>query len=77
MKKKLLFVACFLIFFCFSYAQTAITYYNLARSKVKLQDYKGAIATAEQSMTIAKDEKNDNYIKLNEKLIAEAKKEGK
>lgn len=45
-----------------------------AKIQMKLKDYKGAIATAEQSMALAKAEKSDDYVALNEKLIAEAKK---
>lgn len=44
-----------------------------AKIQVKLKDYKGAIATAEQSIELAKEAKNDDYIALNQKLIAEAK----
>ncbi|MCC6691098.1 MAG: DUF2911 domain-containing protein [Bacteroidia bacterium] len=45
-----------------------------AKIQMDLKDYKGAITTAEQSMAMAKEAKSDDYIKLNEKLIAEAKK---
>lgn len=45
-----------------------------AKIQMKLKDYKGAIATAEQSLTKAREAKNEDYIKMNEKLIAEAKK---
>lgn len=45
-----------------------------AKIQMKLKDYKGAIATAEQSMALAKESKSDDYVALNEKLIAEAKK---
>jgi hypothetical protein len=41
---------------------------------MKLKDYKGAIVTAEQSIAMAREAKNDDYVKLNEKLIEEAKK---
>ena len=41
-----------------------------AKIQIKLKDYKGAIASAEQSMALAKEEKNDDYVKLNEKLLA-------
>lgn len=44
-----------------------------AKIQVKLKDYKGAIATAEQSIALAKEAKNDDYVAMNEKLIAEAK----
>ena len=45
-----------------------------AKIQLKLKDYKGAIATAEASMAKAKEKKNNDYVALNEKLIAEAKK---
>ncbi len=45
-----------------------------AKIMLKLKDYKGAIAAAEQSMALAKEDKNDDYVKMNENLIAEAKK---
>lgn len=45
-----------------------------AKIQVKLKDYKGAIATAEQSIALAKEAKNDDYVAMNEKLIAEAQK---
>lgn len=45
-----------------------------AKIQVKLKDHKGAIATAEQSLALAKEAKNDDYVKMNEKLIEEAKK---
>jgi tetratricopeptide (TPR) repeat protein len=45
-----------------------------AKIQVKMKDYKGAIATAEQSIALAKEAKNDDYVKMNEKLIEEAKK---
>jgi len=48
-----------------------------AKIQMKLKDYKGAITTAEQSLALSKDAKNDDYIKMNEKLIEEAKKGGK
>ncbi len=44
-----------------------------AKIQMKMKDYKGVIATAEQSLALAKEDKNDDYVKLNEKLIAEAK----
>lgn len=44
-----------------------------AKIQVKLKDYKGAIATAQQSIALAKEAKNDDYVAMNEKLIAEAK----
>jgi tetratricopeptide (TPR) repeat protein len=45
-----------------------------AKIQLKLKDYKGAITTAEASMAKAKEQKNNDYVALNEKLIAEAKK---
>lgn len=44
-----------------------------AKIQHKLKDNKGAIATAEQSMAIAKADSDDNYVRLNEKLIAQIK----
>jgi tetratricopeptide (TPR) repeat protein len=48
-----------------------------AKIQLKLKDYNGAIATAETSIALAKDAKNDDYVRMNEKLIEEAKKGGK
>ena len=45
-----------------------------AKIQLKLKDYKGAVATAEQSIALAKEAKNDDYVAMNEKLIAEAQK---
>lgn len=45
-----------------------------AKIQLKLKDYKGAIASAEQSMAVAKDQKADEYVEMNMKLIEEAKK---
>lgn len=45
-----------------------------AKIQMKLKDYKGATATAQQSMALAKEDKNDDFVKLNEKLMAEAQK---
>ncbi len=44
-----------------------------AKIQMKMKDYKGAVETAQKSMEIARAEKSDDYVKLNEKLIAEAK----
>lgn len=44
-----------------------------AKILVKMKDYKGAITAAEQSLALAKEDKNDDYVKMNEKLIAESK----
>lgn len=48
-----------------------------AKIQMKQKDYKGAIATAEQSKALAAADKNDDYVAMNDKLIAEAKKGGK
>ncbi|WP_400191853.1 DUF2911 domain-containing protein [Hymenobacter sp. B81] len=45
-----------------------------AKIKLKLKDYKGATASAEQSRKLALDAKNADYVKMNDDLIAEAKK---
>lgn len=45
-----------------------------AKIQLKLKDIDGAIKTAEQSILLAKEDKDDAYVKNNEKLIAEAKK---
>ncbi|MES2286520.1 MAG: DUF2911 domain-containing protein [Bacteroidota bacterium] len=45
-----------------------------AKIQLKLKDYKGAVATAEQSIVLAKEAKNDDYVAMNQKLIAEAQK---
>lgn len=45
-----------------------------AKIQAKNKDYKGAIATAEKSIALAKEAKNDDYVRLNEKAIAEWKK---
>lgn len=45
-----------------------------AKIQLKLKDYKGAVTTAEQSIVLAKEAKNDDYVAMNEKLIAEAQK---
>jgi len=44
-----------------------------AKIQFKLNDLNGALATAEQSLAKAKENSNDDYVKLNEKLIAEIK----
>ncbi len=49
-------------------------YHLKAKIQNKLKDTKGAIETAQRSMELAKEDKNDDYVKLNEKLIGEAKK---
>ncbi|MCC2548145.1 DUF2911 domain-containing protein [Hymenobacter sp. BT175] len=45
-----------------------------AKIKMKMKDYKGAMASAEQSRKLALDAKNADYVKMNEDLAAEAKK---
>lgn len=45
-----------------------------AKIQMKMKDYQGAIETAEKSLASAKLDNSDDYIRLNEKLIAEAKK---
>ena len=45
-----------------------------AKIQKKMNDTKGAIASAEQSMALAREDKNEDYVKLNEKLLAELKK---
>ena len=44
-----------------------------AKIQLKLKDIDGAIKTAEQSIVLAREDKDDAYVKYNEKLIAEAK----
>lgn len=45
-----------------------------AKIKLKQKDYAGALASAEQSRTLALDAKNMDYVKMNEQLMIEAKK---
>jgi hypothetical protein len=45
-------------------------FYQKARCLAKMGRNKEAIATAQQSMQLAKEAKNDDYVTLNEKLIA-------
>lgn len=45
-----------------------------AKIQAKIKDNKGAITTAEQVITLAKEDKNDDYVRMAEKLIADAKK---
>jgi hypothetical protein len=52
-------------------------FWNLhAQAKIQAwnKDYKGAITTAEKSMAMAKEAKNDDYVRMNEKAINEWKK---
>jgi hypothetical protein len=48
-------------------------FYQKARCLAKMGRNKEAIATAQQSMQLAKEAKNDDYVTLNEKLIATLK----
>lgn len=45
-------------------------FYQKARCEAKLGQKEAAVATAKQSMELAKEAKNEDYVKLNEKLIA-------
>jgi len=45
-----------------------------AKLELKMKDKKAAIAAAEQSKKLATEAKNDEYVKMNDALIAEAKK---
>lgn len=45
-----------------------------AKIQAKMNDCKGAIETANKSIELAKAAKNDDYVKMNEKLIADCKK---
>lgn len=45
-----------------------------AKIQMKMKDYPGAIKSAEMSMAKAQADKNDDFVKLNEKLLADAKK---
>jgi tetratricopeptide (TPR) repeat protein len=45
-----------------------------AKIQGKMKDYKNAITTAEGSIAKAKEANNEDYVKLNEKAIAEWKK---
>lgn len=47
--------------------------HSKAKIQMKLKDYKGAIATAEQSKAKAAEDKNDEFVKMNDQLIAEAR----
>lgn len=47
-----------------------------AKIQAKMNDNSSAVATAEKSIQMAKEAKNDDYVRLNEKLIAEIKKKG-
>lgn len=45
-----------------------------AKIQKKMKDTKGAIETAQHSIELAKEDKNNDYVKLNEKLIDDVKK---
>ncbi len=45
-----------------------------AKIQKKMNDVGGAMISAEQSMALAREAKSDDYVRLNEKLIAELKK---
>jgi hypothetical protein len=47
-----------------------------AKIRMKMKDYKGALIAAEQSRKLSLDAKNADYVKLNEDVIIEAKKNG-
>ncbi len=56
--------------------ETDPKFWNLhyqAKMQAKLKDYKGAAATAQKSIELAKKENNADYVALNEKLLAEIK----
>lgn len=44
-----------------------------AKIQLKMKDTKGAIESAEKSLILSKEAENDDFVKLNEKLILEAK----
>ena len=55
-------------------------YWNLhseAKMRLKMKDYAGATKVAEASRKAALEDKNADYVKMNEDLMAEAKKMGK
>ena len=45
-----------------------------AKIQLKMKDYAGAIKTAEASKRLAQEAKSDDYVRMNDKLIATAKK---
>ena len=47
-----------------------------AKIRLKMKDYKGAVTAAEQSKKLATEAKNNDYVKMNDELIASAKKGG-
>jgi hypothetical protein len=48
-----------------------------AKIQYKLNDLQGAAKTAEQSLAIAKEQGDNSYVKMNEKIIADVKKSSK
>jgi hypothetical protein len=44
-----------------------------AKIQMKMGDYDGAIRTAQESLRLAQEAKNDDYVRLNEKIIKEAR----
>jgi hypothetical protein len=51
----------------------------VAKIRLKMKDYKGAITAAEQSkkLALAATPANNDYAKMGDELVAEAKKMGK
>ncbi|WBO85106.1 DUF2911 domain-containing protein [Hymenobacter yonginensis] len=47
-----------------------------AKIRMKMKDYKGALTAAEQSRKLAQTAKNMDYVKMNDDIIATAKKNG-
>ncbi|MBA3663210.1 MAG: DUF2911 domain-containing protein [Bacteroidetes bacterium] len=45
-----------------------------AKIQLKMKDNKGAAETATKAMALAKEGENDDYVKINEKIIADSKK---
>lgn len=45
-----------------------------AKIQLKMKDNKGATESATKAMALAKEGQNDDYVKMNEKIIADAKK---
>ena len=45
-----------------------------AKIRMKMKDYKGAMASAEQSKKLATEAKNMDYVKMNDELMTDAKK---
>lgn len=50
------------------------TMHAQAKIQARNKDYKGAIATAKKSIEMAKEAKNDDYVRMNEQLIAQVSK---